>query len=78
MTSKMMKDPKLMSQMTSKGIKWNFNSPYAPHFGDVFETMIKPAKQIILAILSKVDVTDEKLMTAFTGAEALINSIPIS
>ena len=41
MTNKMVK---LMSQMTSKGIKWNFNPPYAPHFGGVFETMIKAAK----------------------------------
>jgi len=28
MTNKMVKDPKLMSQMTSTGIKWNFNPPY--------------------------------------------------
>ena len=41
MTNKMVK---LMSQITSKGIKWNFNPPYAPHFGGVFETMIKAAK----------------------------------
>jgi len=28
----------------------------------------------LMAILSKADVTDKELMTAFTGAEALINS----
>ena len=53
MTNKMVKDPKLMSQMTSKEIKQNFNPPYVPNFGGVF------------AILSKADVTDEELMTAF-------------
>jgi len=31
-----------------------------------------------MAILSKADVTDEELMTAFTGAEALINSRPLT
>jgi len=61
--------------MTNKGIKWNFNPPYAPHFGGVFETMIKAAKRAIMAILSKADVTDKELMT---GAEALINSRPLT
>jgi len=38
--------------------------------------MIEAAKWVIMAILSKADVTDEELMTAFT--EALINSIPLT
>ena len=40
--------------------------------------MIKAAKRAILAILSNADVNDEELMTAFTGAEALINSGPLT
>ena len=57
-------------------MKWTFSPPYAPHFGGVFETMIKAAKQAVIAILGNSDVTDDELMTAFTGAEALINSRP--
>ena len=41
--------------------------------GGVFETMIKAAKRAIIAILGNADVADEELMTAFTGAESLIN-----
>ena len=78
MTTKMVKDPKLMSQMNSKGVKWNFNPPYASQFGGVFEMMIKAAKRTIMEILSKADVTDEELMTAFIGAEALLNSRPLT
>ena len=35
--------------------------------------MIKAAKKAIVVIMGNSDVTDEKLTTAFTGAEALIN-----
>ena len=36
--------------------------------------MIKAAKRAIIAILRNADITDEKLLTAFTGAESLLNS----
>ena len=36
--------------------------------------MIKAAKRAVMAILGNADVTDDELMTAFTGTEALINS----
>ena len=76
-TGKLVKDTNLKSLVTSKGIKWTFNPPYAPHFGGVFEMMIKAVKQAVMAILGNADVTDEELMTAFTGA-ALINSRPLT
>ena len=50
----------------------------ALHFGGVHETMIKSAKRATYAILGSADVTNEELMTAFTGAEALINSRPLT
>ena len=55
-------------------IKWHFNPPLGPHFGGVHETMIKAATRAIYGILSKADIKDEELSTAFTGAEDLINS----
>ena len=36
--------------------------------------MIKAAKKAIYGILGNADVSDDELMTAFTGAEVLINS----
>ena len=72
------KDPKVQTNTTKKGIKWIFNPPYAPHFGGVFEIMIKSAKRAIMAILNNADVKDEELVTAFCGAEALINSRPLT
>ena len=59
-------------------IEWNFNPPSAPHFGGVFEAMIKSAKKAIKAILGDADVFDEDLHTAICGAERLLNSRPIN
>ena len=42
----------------NKGVEWYWNPPAAPHFGGVFESMIKAAKRAISAILQDVDVTD--------------------
>ena len=40
--------------------------------------MIKGAKRAIYAILGNADITDKELMTGFTGAEALLNSRPLT
>ena len=55
-----------------------FNPPSAPHFGGVYETMIKAAKRAILAILGNADITDEELLTTFTEVESLLNSRPLT
>ena len=57
---------------------WHFNPQLAPYFGGVHETMIKAAKRAVNAVLGNADVTDEELTTAFTGAEALLNSRPLT
>ena len=36
--AKQMQNDKLIENLVSKGVKWTFNPPSAPHFGGVFET----------------------------------------
>ena len=69
---------KITKLTANQGVNWKFNPPLAPHFGGVHETMIKAAKRAIHAILGNADITDEELTTAFTGAEALLNSRPLT
>ena len=69
---------KIISRTADKGVTWQFNPPLAPHWGGVHEVMIKAAKRAIYAILRGADVNDEELMTAFSGAESLINSRPLT
>ena len=59
-------------------IQWEFYPPASPHFGGVFEIMIKCAKKAIRGILGNAEVTDEELLTVICGAESLLNSRPIT
>ena len=58
-------------------VTW-INPPSAPHFGGVFEALIKSAKKAIKIILGDADIRDEELHTAICGAEEMINSRPIT
>ncbi|XP_067685504.1 uncharacterized protein [Haliotis asinina] len=69
---------KVKGSLANKGIIWRFNPPSAPHFGGVYESLIKSAKRAICGILAKGDLSDEELMTAFIGAEELLNSRPLT
>ncbi|XP_074645870.1 uncharacterized protein LOC141902130 [Tubulanus polymorphus] len=69
---------KIASKLADKGIQWKFNPPGAPHFGGIFEAMIKCAKRAVSAILVKSDICDEELLTALTAAEWMLNSRPLS
>ena len=37
----------------SKGIKWTFMPPLAPHFGGVHETLIKATRRAMNAVIKK-------------------------
>ena len=73
-------DPDRIAQETTtyQPIDWKFNPPSAPHFGGVFEAMIKSAKKAIKAILGDAYVTDEELHSAICGAGRLLNSRPLT
>ncbi|XP_065185823.1 uncharacterized protein LOC135816555 [Sycon ciliatum] len=68
---------RLAAEMTSRGISWAFNPPRAPHFGGVFEVMVKSMKRVLQGVLYRADLTDEELHTALVNAEDLINSRPL-
>lgn len=72
-------DQHQLQRMTSnRGVNWHWNPPLAPHFGGVFESMIKSAKRAISAILKDADINDEELQTTFVGVECLMNSRPLT
>ena len=51
--------------------KWPkiINPPSAPHFGGVYESLIKSMKRAMQRILTKADISDEELMTVLIEIE---------
>ena len=70
-------EEKIKEATSLQKIKWHFNPPFAPHFGGVFEIMVKSAKWAVYDQLKNADISDEELLSAFAGAEGLINSRPL-
>lgn len=69
------KPPRLhkITQETTKYHRIDGKFKSAPHFGGVFEAMVKSAKKAIKAILGDADVNDKELHTAICGTERLLN-----
>ena len=75
---KQLNQEKIERMAANKRIQSHFNPPLAPHFRGVHETLIKASKRAIYPVLSQADITDEELATVLIGAEALINSRPLT
>ena len=69
---------KTVGYKNTTGIRWHFNPPGGPHFGGVFEIMVKAAKRALNAIIGNADITDEEFHTFVVEVEGLLNSRPLT
>lgn len=64
---------KISDQLSRQGIEWHFSPPSAPHFGGVWERIVKSRKAALRVSLNKRQANEEVLRTVFTHVEALLN-----
>ena len=69
---------KIADTLSQEGVEWKFNPPAAPHFGGVFERLVRSAKRALSAVLGDRAVDDETLRTVVTEVEALLNGRPLT
>ena len=69
---------KLSGYFTNLGIEWHFSPPAAPHFGGVWESLVKSAKIAILSVVNMRSLSDEVLLSVIAEAESLLNSRPLT
>ena len=69
---------KLEESMSLQEIVWKFNPPGAPHFGGVWERLVRSAKKAMYAILGPRALRDEMLNTVCCQVEQLLNGRPLT
>lgn len=69
---------KVAECLAHDGIKWNFIPARSPHFGGLWESHIKIAKNYLRKIIGNASLTFEELSTVFCQIEACMNSRPLS
>ncbi|KFD68471.1 hypothetical protein M514_19297 [Trichuris suis] len=68
----------LRDTLAQQHIQWNFSPPFAPHFGGIWERLVRSVKSALCRILSGRAVNDEVLATALVEVESLLNSGPLT
>ena len=64
--------------LIQQGIRWKFNPPAAPHFGGVWEKLVRSCKKAMYAVLGNRSVTEDVLSTTMCLVEQTLNARPLT
>ncbi|GFX43710.1 integrase catalytic domain-containing protein [Trichonephila clavipes] len=68
---------KIMNFLSKEQIKWNFNTPSAPHFGGLWEAGVKSLKYHLKRVIGNSILSHGEFLTLAVQIEAVLNSRPI-
>ena len=68
----------IAERLHQQDIEWSFNPPGAPHFGGVWERLVRSCKRAMFAVLSGRGLTDEILTTTMCIVEHTLNGRPLT
>ncbi|SPP90064.1 Hypothetical predicted protein, partial [Drosophila guanche] len=67
----------IVDQCSQLGVSFHFIPPRSPHFGGLWESAVKVAKQLLVRSFNSIALNYEELVTAIAKAEAVMNSRPL-
>jgi len=70
-------EPAIKEKLSEQSISFQFNPPYAPHFGGAWEREIRSVKSCLQVVLKDQIVSDEVLLTVLIEVEGILNSKPL-
>ena len=70
--------PLAKDMLRKQGIEWVFNPPGASHMGGVWERQIRSVRKIMLSVVGKQTIDDERLRALFCEAAATLNRRPLT
>ena len=65
---------RIEEHLIQQGIRWKFNPPAAPHFGGVWERLVRSCKKAMYAVLGNRSVTEDVLSTTMCLVEQTLNA----
>ena len=68
----------ISSHLTHRGCEWKFNPPASPHFGGVWERLVRSCKKSMFAVLNGRRLIEETLLTTLCLVEQLLNARPLT
>nr|XP_031836982.1 uncharacterized protein LOC116428908 [Nomia melanderi] len=68
---------RIQRALAQEQIQWHLIPPYSPHFGGLWESAVKSAKQHLKRVIGEQRLTFEELYTILTQVEACLNSRPL-
>ena len=66
-----------VGELVLRGIDWKYSPPHAPHYGGMWERIIRTAKNHLSAMLSKDNLDIEVFVTVLVEVERIINTRPL-
>ena len=68
----------IQRKFAKSGTQWTIDLPAAPHFGGLWESLVKSSKSAIFKILGTKFLKEENLSTVICTAEQLLNNQPLT
>ncbi|KMQ85601.1 hypothetical protein RF55_15741 [Lasius niger] len=68
----------IAEEMANNRTQWRFNPSAAPHFGGLWEAVVKSAKHYLRRVIGNATLIFEEIITLLTQIEACLNFTPLS